>query len=82
MYGMLASVQCATDMIAETVELCCASRYLEFAVTVRATRAVGLSDIVLRVQAVNDTAKMMCGFGVDGYIISLNALNKFIKNEN
>ena len=25
---------------------------------------------------------VICGFGVDGYIISLNALNKFIKNEN
>ena len=41
--------------------------YLEFAVTVSATTApVELSDIVLRVQAKNSTAKMMCGMGVDG----------------
>ena len=25
---------------------------------------------------------VICGFGADGYIMSLNALNKFIKNEN
>lgn len=45
--------------------------YLEFLVTVRATTAdVELSDIVLRVHAANQTAKMMCGFGVDGQYMS------------
>jgi hypothetical protein len=48
--------------------------YMEFSVTVRATQAaVELSDIVLEVQAGNSTAKMMCGFGVDGqYMSDLN----------
>eukprot|EP01047_Picozoa_sp_COSAG01_P130593 COSAG01_NODE_60197_length_296_cov_0.573604_1_plen_63_part_10 len=45
--------------------------YLEFSVSVRATAAdVEVSDIVLRVQATNQTAKMMCGFGVDGQYMS------------
>lgn len=45
--------------------------YLEFSVSVRATAAdVEVSDIVLRVQATNQTAKMMCGFGVDGQYLS------------
>ena len=45
--------------------------YMEFLVTVRATTAdVELSDIVLRVHAANQTAKMMCGFGVDGQYMS------------
>ena len=25
---------------------------------------------------------IICGFGADGYIMSLNAMNKFLKNEN
>lgn len=45
--------------------------YLEFSVSVRATGGdVQLSDIVLRVQAANQTAKMLCGFGADGQYMS------------
>ena len=44
--------------------------YLEFSVSVRATKDVELSDIVLRVDVLNETAKMMCGFGVDGQYMS------------
>jgi len=32
---------------------------------------------------ISKTAKgVICGFGIEGYIMSLNAINKFLKNEN
>jgi hypothetical protein len=40
--------------------------YLEFSVTVTASKAVSLSDIQVRLQPTNATAKMMCGMGTDG----------------
>jgi hypothetical protein len=43
--------------------------YLEFSVTVVAGATVEVADIVVEVQPTNETAKMMCGMGVDGQYI-------------
>ena len=43
--------------------------YVEISVTLTATKPVSLDDIVLRVQPLNETARMMCGLGTDGSYI-------------
>ena len=59
----------SASMMMDVVGLLDFDSYLEYSVTVTATKPVSLEDMVLTVKPDGDTARLMCGLGTDGAYI-------------